>query len=356
MADSKQSVIWAFFSKIEGAEKCKCNNCAAEILCQHGNTTNAAIHLKLKHSEKHTKHTNQVRMGIKYPLHLMQSVDTRWNSEMQRELRPKKLSGPLAVSLTESDCTDTKTPNDWNLSKVFTTVLNGVDIATSETSTEVYSSISKTIPSLSVMSSKFQSCKLKAELKDFAVVFDKHLLLRFPNLMRSSSIHVTAMVLNPRYKNVLLSEVGLNNAKMKARQFFNEEEVFVVSRTPVEEEENDEKFWSVFERFKKQKLFSRLEENKDSCDNQWNAYLAEPVINRTDCHLRWWNDNKSRFPKLALRAQRLLAIPVTAVLSRRHWSDSGNLITAGRESLAPETYRELVFCEVVRNIMHEFLA
>ena len=53
MAVSKRSVIWAFFSQIERAEKCKCNACAAEISSQHGDTTNAATHLRLKHSKKH---------------------------------------------------------------------------------------------------------------------------------------------------------------------------------------------------------------------------------------------------------------------------------------------------------------
>ena len=53
MTDSKRREIWAFFSKIEGAENCKCNTCTAEISCQHRNTTKAATHLK--HSETHTE-------------------------------------------------------------------------------------------------------------------------------------------------------------------------------------------------------------------------------------------------------------------------------------------------------------
>ena len=99
----------------------------------------------------------------------------------------------------------------------------------------------------------------------------------------------------------------------------------------------------MFERAKRQKISSCLEQNAVSFDNEWNAYLVEPVINRTDCPLRWWNANKSRFPKLAMRAQGILAIPATTVPSERHWLDSDNLFTARRDSLAPETYRELVF-------------
>ena len=113
----------------------------------------------------------------------------------------KKQIGPLAISLNESNCTVTRTPNDWKLSEVFTTVLSGFDVATSETSTEAYQSISETNPLLFMINSKLQSFKLKTELKNFAVVFEKHHLLSFPNLIRSSSIHVTAMILDPRYKN-----------------------------------------------------------------------------------------------------------------------------------------------------------
>ena len=59
--------------------------------------------------------------------------------------------------------------------------------------------------------------------------------------------------------------------RWKTRQFFNEWEVLVVSSTPVEEEENDENFWNKFERAERQKLSSRLEQNEDSFDNEWNA-------------------------------------------------------------------------------------
>ena len=142
--------------------------------------------------------TIQFTMGICCPFCLIQSIDTRSNSELQKELRLQKLSGPISISLNEINCTVTRTKNDRKLSEVFTTVLNGVDVANSEASTEAYPSISKTVPLPFVICSKMQSCKIKTELKNFAVIFDKHLLLRFPNLMRSSNNHVTAMVLDLR--------------------------------------------------------------------------------------------------------------------------------------------------------------
>ena len=231
--------------------------------------------------------------------------------------------------------------NDWKLSHIS----HGVDVATSEASTEAYPSISKTVPLPFVIISKMQFCKAKTELKNFAVVFEKHLLLPFPNLMRSSNIRVTAMVLDLRQKNVLLSEDESNNAKMKALQFFNDGEVFVLSSTPIEEETNDENLSKMFERAKKQKLFSRLgqiEDSFDIFDNGWNTYLAEPVINRTNCPLRWLNGNKRRFPELGWRAFGLLVIPATAVPIERLLSETVNLYTARRGSLASETYRELV--------------
>ena len=109
----------------------------------------------------------QVRMGTRCPFRLIQSVGTHWNLEMQKVLRLQKLSRPLAISLNVSNCTVTRTSNDWKLSEVCTAVLNGVVVATSEANTKVYHLISKTNPLLFVISSNLQPCQLKAELKDF---------------------------------------------------------------------------------------------------------------------------------------------------------------------------------------------
>ena len=67
-------------------------------------------------------------------------------------------------------------------------------------------------------------------------------MLRIPNLRKSSNIDVVAVVLDQRNENVLFSEVESNNAKMKARQFFNEREVFDFSKTHVEEEDIQDNF------------------------------------------------------------------------------------------------------------------
>ena len=68
--------------------------------------------------------TNQVRFGINCRLRLIQSVDTRWVSEMQKQIRLQILSRSLAISLNESNFTVTRAPNNWKLSEVFTPVLS----------------------------------------------------------------------------------------------------------------------------------------------------------------------------------------------------------------------------------------
>ena len=93
---------------------------------------------------------------------------------------------------------------------------------------------------------------------------------------------------------------------MNVRQFFNE-------LASEEEDENDDISKNMFKYARKEKLSSRFVQNEDDFDNKWSAHLAEPVINKMNYPLLWWNDNKSRFPKLALRAQGLLAIPPTTV-------------------------------------------
>jgi hypothetical protein len=64
----------------------------------------------------------------------------------------------------------------------------------------------------------------------------------------------------------------------------------------------------------------------------------------------WWYENQKRFPTLYKIARKYLSIPVTSVLSKRLFSDTGNQISAERNRLKPSTVNELLF--IKRNIKY----
>ena len=54
-------------------------------------------------------------------------------------------------------------------------------------------------------------------------------------------------------------------------------------------------------------------------------------------------NNQVQFPALANLALQYLSIPGAAVPSERVWSDGGNIISSGRQSISPANFRMLIF-------------
>ena len=86
--------------------------------------------------------------------------------------------------------------------------------------------------------------------------------------------------------------------------------------------------------------------------------LARPAIQRVQDELKlylqlpstlqdnpliWWRENSSRLPYFAGYARSVLCIPATSVPSERVFSTAGDIVTAERSSLAPESVNMLIF-------------
>ena len=76
--------------------------------------------------------------------------------------------------------------------------------------------------------------------------------------------------------------------------------------------------------------------------DQLALYLTETVLDIPD-PLLWWRENASRFPALCEFARKYLCIPATSVPSERIFSESGNIVTAKRSCLQPDTVELLTF-------------
>lgn len=84
------------------------------------------------------------------------------------------------------------------------------------------------------------------------------------------------------------------------------------------------------------------EENPPSQEEK-GVYDADILISRHDCPYNWWKMNKTRFPKLAILANKFLGVPSTSTPSERVFSSAGNIISAKRSCLAPKNVNNLIF-------------
>ncbi|XP_069124886.1 E3 SUMO-protein ligase ZBED1-like isoform X2 [Argopecten irradians] len=71
-------------------------------------------------------------------------------------------------------------------------------------------------------------------------------------------------------------------------------------------------------------------------------YKKENSPQLSECPLSWWKEHCFNFPLLAKVAKQMLGIPATSVPSERVFSTAGDIVTATRSVLCPETVDRLI--------------
>lgn len=85
---------------------------------------------------------------------------------------------------------------------------------------------------------------------------------------------------------------------------------------------------------------------EDECPNserELSQYIHEKVIPRNIASLKWWNENKTRFPVLASLARQYLNIPASQTSSERLFSTAGNIVTNDRARLLSSNVEQIAF-------------
>ena len=73
-------------------------------------------------------------------------------------------------------------------------------------------------------------------------------------------------------------------------------------------------------------------------------YLSEPLIDyKSGDPLRWWNENKCRYPYLLDLAKQLLSAPITSIPSEQLFSGADILYDEQRNRLSAE-HAEMLLC------------
>ncbi len=89
--------------------------------------------------------------------------------------------------------------------------------------------------------------------------------------------------------------------------------------------------------------FSKTEKSSRGIEMEIDLYRREASIPLSCCPLKWWRENRSKYPLLSPLAKAYLSIPATSVPSERVFSTAGDIVTAKRSQLLPEIVDMLIF-------------
>ncbi|XP_076683806.1 E3 SUMO-protein ligase ZBED1-like [Andrena cerasifolii] len=86
----------------------------------------------------------------------------------------------------------------------------------------------------------------------------------------------------------------------------------------------------------------------DTLQTEIKTYMDDKIIEAESCILKWWRDNRTRFPKLARAAQNILGVPASQAYSERLFSRAGNIVTEKRTCLLCHRVEQLYFLSANR--------
>ena len=286
---------------------------------------------------------------------LIQDVATRWNStyEMLERLieQERAVSAVLAESTKASDRDLIPSSESIVKMKRITAVLKPFAVATQRLCAEKVPSLSLVQPVLTALLKKHLSPSdldpgIVTELKNaIATSIRAH----FTDESQRMTTYLTS-VLDPRYK--LLNFV---DSHTKQYVFDN-----LLCRMK-EEVELDGHVENPLPSPKRKKTDDILDyyasssngsSNGSDTDSPYEAnamekevslFRAEDELDHNMDPLQWWQLNSHRFPHLAKLARRMLSIQATSVPSERLFSAAGNVVTAKRASLSPQTVDMILF-------------
>ncbi|RXN24106.1 zinc finger BED domain-containing 4-like protein [Labeo rohita] len=298
----------------------------------------------------------QEEVGV--PVHnIIQAVPTRWNSTLHMLQRMYEQRRALNVYAGEHGHISCLSATQWDIVCNLIDTLAPIEEVTMEMSNSE-TSAACIIPSVSVLKLMLrEEGPSSAGIKTLRKTMLDSLTRRFSKA-EETKILVLATLLDPRYKaRAFASEETLEKGKKWLK---DEAEEFAKLRDddpcpPLEGPEQDE---GLDPETKKQKihqptlvdtLYARVlgatavSHEMYSFETEPECYLSEPVIERSDMPLQWWQNNETRFKTLAHLAKKFLCPPPSTVPSERVFSEVGMLYEARRSRLTGHHAHQLCF-------------
>ena len=84
--------------------------------------------------------------------------------------------------------------------------------------------------------------------------------------------------------------------------------------------------WAYFNEIASQSRSEASIENSPQCEvKEISNFLSQSLIERTQCPLKWWEQNPKDFPNLSQSAKKYLSAPGSTIYSERLFSEAGNI-------------------------------
>lgn len=239
---------------------------------------------------------------------LIMDICTRWNSTylmlesyIKNELILKSLSA-----------TNILVSNEWDEIKLITKLIKPFYDITNLVSGTTYPTFAYSYALTLQIKNIINDIMVNDKYKDCAIIMQRK-YVEYCSLMDDK--YYIAMLLDPRFKNALLS----SDEKIKylvcfknAYNLYKPNNVNPVVKT------------TKFDPFSFQ----------ISNDNEIDSYLNSPVIDKTCDPLLFWKTHKLQFPVLSLMVRDYFCIPATSVSCEQLFSKSGDIITKRRNNIS----------------------
>ncbi|KAM3857052.1 E3 SUMO-protein ligase ZBED1-like [Diretmus argenteus] len=350
---------------------------AARSLVEHFRRSELASS-KLKVKQKQMG-TDKGARGDEKPHKLIQDVAVRWNSSYYMVQRLVEQRWPVTAAISDPEITprgkhylDLKS-DQWALLEDLEQVLKPFEKATVFLSGQSYVTISALPPVIikGLQRSTQKTTYESAPVNSFQRAAAQEIASRWEGettfIEGGRNVSLIAAVLDPRFRklkflssaDVLKVQVKLQSLAVQAKR--NEMEQLQQESVELLEQDDSDSEQPVPKRRREMSVLDALLGSSSDSEGQSNEedndpeddsemvksevlmYCAEQCIASDKSPLRWWKDNATRFPTLAILARSYLAVSATSTPSERLFSAAGNIVSKKRASLTAEHVDMLTF-------------
>ncbi|XP_065645594.1 uncharacterized protein LOC136076057 [Hydra vulgaris] len=278
---------------------------------------------------------------------LRQSVDTRWNSELDCMASVLHLKSAIISLCANEDIFSSKTisASQWKSIEVAVEILAPLNDATETWSAESIPTINTVADSLYLIHDKIDQFIETDGKNGYGVLYAKNskscIEKRFPLCQTGNLLSAAANYLNSALKGLHLKffKKFQTTKEWLASQVKDNVECQPVARVLSADLSPNSKL--------KRKLNVRLETQEPT--SELNPILSEmcqyeylPDAKIDFPILDWWKLHSNTLPELSSLARQILAIPASSTKSERVFSSDGNVVRSSRHNLHPEKVGQII--------------
>jgi len=307
-----------------------------------------------KHSEQASRHLSDCQRSCDVPVHhLIQDVETRWNSTFLMLQRVAEQRKALSLYSVEHGGIVMLNKTELELVDRIVAILKPFYDATLEISHDD-ACISVVIPIVSLLLAKLQAAGEDVGLLQMKAALRDAVNKRFSSVKSEPNL-TAATLLDPRFKDMYFSSHEKDTAKGVILTFLRRQREKAVREKPsCDDTDRDVHqptpstsaasteggLWDDYDNYVPDN--SPLSNPEvDTYENELDSYLRQPRVPRSANIYGYWNC--SQFPGLELAAKKYLSAPPTSVASEQLFSAAGQIYSDRRSNLLGENAEKLLF-------------